>query len=65
MELTGQEVGLSRYYLYKAEVYPRLWGISQNKDFRGFQKQTVPDIFKHVLENYNITIEDHIQGNYY
>ncbi len=38
IKLKGQEEGSSRYYIYQADVYPRLWYLSQNKDFRIFQE---------------------------
>lgn len=63
-ELVGREMPTSNYYLYKAKIRPALWELTQNKDSRIFQNQSIDDILKKVLEPYGFPVEFQLKENY-
>lgn len=63
-ELIGREMPNSNYYLYKAKVRPALWELTQNKDSRIFQNQTIDEILKKVLEPYGFPVDFQLKESY-
>ncbi|WP_445448361.1 type VI secretion system Vgr family protein, partial [Erwinia amylovora] len=43
---------------------PDLWPLKRDKNLRIFQGQTVPQIVKTLLGEYNVTLEDRLTGSY-
>src|SRR5262245_42844405 len=46
---------IDKYYCYEAVLRPRLWFLSYTSDCKIFQKKSVPDIIKVVLDEHGIT----------
>src|SRR5262245_2902295 len=46
---------VDKYFCYEAVMKPRLWFLSRTSDCKIFQKKTVPDIIKAVLDEHGIT----------
>ncbi|SDI38881.1 type VI secretion system Vgr family protein [Aliiruegeria lutimaris] len=49
---------------YWAEIRPRMWFLSLNKDCRIFQDKTAPDIIKEVLQDYGVTFDERLSESY-
>ncbi|MBW7984755.1 type VI secretion system Vgr family protein [Enterobacillus tribolii] len=64
LALKGKEPESSRYYIYQAEVWPRLWYLSKTRDFRIFQDKTAADIILQVLGDYNIRFDNQLRNSY-
>jgi len=59
VELTG-----TRYAVYTLTVESDLWPMKRDKNLRIFQGQTVPQIVKTLLGEYQVNIEDKLTGSY-
>lgn len=60
----GRQQVTSEYHLYKATVRPSLWYLTQGQDYRIFQEQSVPDILKVVLGEYDFAVDYRLNGSY-
>ncbi len=60
----GRQQATSEYYLYKATVRPSLWYLTQGQDYRIFQEQTIPDILKAVLGEYDFSVDYRLNSSY-
>lgn len=63
-EMVGRENSTSRYYIYKTTVRPWLWYLTQTSDNKIFQKKSIPDVIKEVLEEYGFAFEMRLTGSY-
>ena len=55
------------FFLYRAVIAPQLWLLSLRQDCRIFQKMSIPDIVKAVLEDAGVTgdlFDFRLQGDY-
>ncbi|CDH02128.1 type VI secretion system Vgr family protein, partial [Xenorhabdus bovienii] len=52
------------YYLYKVIIQPELFILTLNKDFRIWQKKTVPEIISDVLNKYKIKFKNELNAKY-
>ncbi|MGJ0625274.1 type VI secretion system Vgr family protein [Xenorhabdus bovienii] len=52
------------YYLYKVIIQPALFILTLNKDFRIWQKKTVPEIISDVLNKYKIKFKNELNAKY-
>ena len=59
VELTG-----TRYAVYQLMVEPDLWPMKRDRNLRIFQGQTVPQIVKTLLGEYQVNVEDKLTGSY-
>ncbi|MCG8711102.1 type VI secretion system tip protein VgrG, partial [Brenneria sp. 4F2] len=59
VELSG-----SRYAAYQLTVEPDLWPMKRDRNLRIFQEQTVPQIVKTLLAEYQVNVEDKLAGSY-
>ena len=59
VELTG-----TRYAVYQLTVEPDLWPMKRDRNLRIFQGQTVPQIVKTLLGEYQVNVEDKLTGSY-
>jgi type VI secretion system secreted protein VgrG len=50
-----------RFSFYNAVIVPHVWLLTQNRQSRIFQNQSVPDILRKVLEGFDFAIE--VQGD--
>ncbi|EOI5792972.1 type VI secretion system Vgr family protein [Cronobacter malonaticus] len=64
LSLEGQDDTGERYYRYKATLCPMLWYLTQNRDFRIWQEKTVPEIIRHLLDEYEIPYELQLNSDY-
>lgn len=56
---------VGRYALYRAELRPYFWLLSQTSDCRIFQNEAIPDILKTLLRDHGFSdIEDRLTGTY-
>src|SRR5262245_17100098 len=46
---------IDKYYSYEAVLRPKLWFLSYTNDCKIFQKKSVPDIIKAILDEHGIT----------
>src|SRR5262245_10773377 len=46
---------IDKYYCYEAVLRPKLWFLSYTNDCKIFQKKSVPDIVKAILDEHGIT----------
>ncbi len=54
----------TRYTSYNVHLQSDLWPLTQDKNFRIFQEQSVPQIIKTLLGEYNIGFDDRLTSNY-
>ncbi|PHM72507.1 type VI secretion system Vgr family protein [Xenorhabdus kozodoii] len=52
------------HYLYKVIIQPALFILTLNKDFRIWQKKTVPEIIQDVLNKYKIKFKNELNAKY-
>lgn len=62
--VSSEEIGGTRYAVYTLRVQPDLWPMTQDRNFRIFQQQTVPQIVKTLLAEYNVQVEDQLTSSY-
>ncbi|WP_416260205.1 type VI secretion system Vgr family protein [Gibbsiella quercinecans] len=62
--VSSEEIGGTRYAVYTLRVQPDLWPMAQDRNFRIFQQQTVPQIVKTLLAEYNVQVEDQLTSSY-
>ena len=55
---------VDKYFCYEALLRPRLWFLTCSSDCKIFQKKSVPDILKLVLDEYGITIKKQLSRTY-
>ncbi len=51
-----------RFSFYKAVIVPQVWLLTQKRQSRIFQQQSVPDILKKVFDGFNVKFE--LQGTF-
>ncbi len=59
VELSG-----TRYAEYQLTLEPDLWPMKRDRNQRIFQEQTVPQIVKTLLSEYQVNVEDRLTGSY-
>ncbi|WP_039056537.1 type VI secretion system tip protein TssI/VgrG [Enterobacter sp. Bisph1] len=59
LELSG-----TRYAVYQLTVEPDLWPMKLDRNMRIFQSQTVPQIVKTLLSEYQVNVEDKLFASY-
>jgi len=64
IKVHSEELNGTRYAVYSLTMEPDLWPMKRDRNLRIFQNQTVPQIIKSLLQEYNVTIEDKLSGNY-
>jgi len=64
VKVHSEELSGTRYAVYSLTMEPDLWPMKRDRNLRIFQNQTVPQIIKSLLHEYNVTIEDKLSGNY-
>ncbi|MFS4563018.1 type VI secretion system Vgr family protein, partial [Erwinia amylovora] len=64
VSVSSQALGGTRYAVYTLVMEPDLWPLKRDKNLRIFQGQTVPQIVKTLLGEYNVTLEDRLTGSY-
>src|SRR5262249_55251190 len=56
---------VDKYFCYEAILKPRLWFLTRTTDCKIFQKQSVPDIIKSILDEHGITdVKKSLSGTY-
>ena len=53
-----------RFSHYEAEVVPALWFLTRTGDCRIFQKKTIPDIVKEVLNKHSVQLKMQASGSF-
>ncbi|AUX73775.1 type VI secretion system Vgr family protein [Erwinia pyrifoliae] len=64
VSVSSQQLGGTRYAVYTLVMEPDLWPLKRDKNLRIFQGQTVPQIVKTLLDEYNVALEDRLTGSY-
>ncbi|MFE8118109.1 type VI secretion system tip protein TssI/VgrG [Brenneria goodwinii] len=54
----------SRYASYELTMESDLWPMTRDRNLRIFQEQTVPQIVKTLLAEYQVNVEDKLSGSY-
>ncbi len=62
--VSAVELSGTRYAVYQLTVEPDLWPMKRDRNLRIFQGQTVPQIVKTLLGEYQVNIEDKLTGSY-
>ena len=62
--MVGRATPTSRHYVYRATLRPWLWYLTQTRDSRIFQEQSVPDVIREVLSRYEHPVEFRLVGSY-
>ncbi|MFK3704711.1 type VI secretion system Vgr family protein [Klebsiella sp. NPDC088457] len=62
--VSATELSGTRYAVYQLTVEPDLWPMKRDRNLRIFQGQTVPQIVKTLLGEYQVNIEDRLSGSY-
>lgn len=62
--VSATEISGTRYAVYALTVEPDLWPMKRDHNLRIFQNQTVPQIVKTLLGEYQVNIEDKLTGSY-
>ncbi|AOM40258.1 type VI secretion system Vgr family protein [Xenorhabdus hominickii] len=52
------------FYLYKVIIQPALYILTLNKDFKIWQKKTVPEIIKDVLDKHKVKFKNELNSKY-
>lgn len=60
----AQELNGTRYTLYTLTLESDLWPMGRDRNLRIFQGQTVPEIIKILLREYQVNVEDRLSGSY-
>ncbi len=64
MALGAQELGGTHYTICTVLLESDLWPMQRERNLRIFQQQTVPQIVKTLLKEYQVNVEDKLAGNY-
>ncbi|MGL4033290.1 type VI secretion system Vgr family protein [Kosakonia cowanii] len=62
--VSAVELSGTRYAVYQLTVESDLWPMKRDRNLRIFQGQTVPQIVKTLLGEYQVNIEDKLTGSY-
>lgn len=62
--VSAVELSGTRYAEYRLTVEPDLWPMKRDRNLRIFQGQTVPQIVKTLLGEYQVNVEDKLTGSY-
>ena len=62
--VSAVELSGTRYAFYTLTVEPDLWPMKRDRNLRIFQGQTVPQIVKNLLGEYQVNVEDKLTGSY-
>ncbi len=62
--VSAAELSGTRYAVYQLTVEPDLWPMKRDRNLRIFQGQTVPQIIKTLLGEYQVNLEDRLTGSY-
>ncbi|HCR0358877.1 TPA: type VI secretion system tip protein VgrG [Klebsiella aerogenes] len=62
--VSAVELSGIRYAAYQLIVEPDLWPMKRDRNLRIFQGQTVPQIIKTLLSEYQVNVEDKLNGSY-
>ncbi|MCL2894502.1 type VI secretion system Vgr family protein [Brenneria tiliae] len=62
--VSAVELSGTRYAVYTLTVEPDLWPMKRDRNLRIFQEQTVPQIVKTLLAEYQVNVEDKLTGSY-
>jgi len=62
--VSATELSGTRYAVYTLTVEPDLWPMKRDRNLRIFQGQTVPQIVKTLLSEYQVNLEDKLTGSY-
>ncbi|AVR02348.1 type VI secretion system Vgr family protein [Pluralibacter gergoviae] len=62
--VSATELSGTRYAVYTLTVEPDLWPMKRDRNLRIFQGQTVPQIVKTLLGEYQVNLEDKLTGSY-
>ena len=62
--VSAVEMSGTRYAVYQLTVEPDLWPMKRDRNLRIFQGQTVPQIVKTLLGEYQVNLEDKLTGSY-
>ncbi|MGY5956731.1 Type VI secretion system secreted protein VgrG [Kosakonia sp. BK9b] len=62
--VSAVELSGTRYAVYQLTVEPDLWPMKRDRNLRIFQGQTVPQIVKTLLGEYQVNLEDKLAGSY-
>lgn len=62
--VSAVELSGIRYAAYQLMVEPDLWPMKRDRNLRIFQGQTVPQIINTLLSEYQVNVEDKLNGSY-
>ncbi|HBT3053219.1 type VI secretion system Vgr family protein [Klebsiella aerogenes] len=62
--VSAVELSSIRYAAYQLTVEPDLWPMKRDRNLRIFQGQTVPQIINTLLSEYQVNVEDKLNGSY-
>ncbi|WP_213192537.1 type VI secretion system Vgr family protein [Klebsiella aerogenes] len=62
--VSAVELSGIRYAAYQLTVEPDLWPMNRDRNLRIFQGQTVPQIINTLLSEYQVNVEDKLNGSY-
>ncbi|MGF6435228.1 type VI secretion system Vgr family protein [Kosakonia sp. 1610] len=62
--VSATEMSGTRYAVYRLTVEPDVWPMKRDRNLRIFQEQTVPQIVKTLLGEYQVNLEDRLTGSY-
>jgi type VI secretion system secreted protein VgrG len=62
--VSAVELSGTRYAVYQLTVEPDMWPMKRDRNLRIFQGQTVPQIVKTLLSEYQVNVEDKLTGSY-
>lgn len=62
--VSAVELSGIRYAAYQLTVEPDLWPMKRDRNLRIFQGQTVPQIINSLLSEYQVNVEDKLNGSY-
>ncbi|WP_343711030.1 type VI secretion system Vgr family protein [Kosakonia radicincitans] len=62
--VSATELSGTRYAVYQLTVEPDVWPMKRDRNLRIFQGQTVPQIVKTLLGEYQVSLEDRLTGSY-
>ncbi|MGR7254164.1 type VI secretion system Vgr family protein [Klebsiella aerogenes] len=62
--VSAVELSGIRYAAYQLTVEPDIWPMKRDRNLRIFQGQTVPQIINTLLSEYQVNVEDKLNGSY-
>ncbi|QJT81165.1 type VI secretion system Vgr family protein [Kosakonia sp. MUSA4] len=62
--VSATELSGTRYAVYQLTAEPDVWPMKRDRNLRIFQGQTVPQIVKTLLGEYQVNLEDRLTGSY-